>query len=94
MSRGGAQVRRGLLVGYCARKDHPRREKNELLAWLSFFFAVCAALCLPHMAEDEEVEWLKKQFDPTQNVPKGTAIKIQVRVAAVQCMQLRDAAVS
>lgn len=30
--------------------------------------------------EAEEVEWLKKQFQPTDMVNKGTAIKIQVSV--------------
>ena len=29
--------------------------------------------------EDVEVAWLKNQFDPKEHVPKGTAIKIQVR---------------
>jgi hypothetical protein len=32
--------------------------------------------------EAEEVEWLKKQFQPTDMVNKGTAIKIQVSVPA------------
>ena len=44
-----------------------------------------AGYCRPSMdaaadgGEAEELEWLRKQFDPTQHVPKGTAIKIQVR---------------
>ena len=37
----------------------------------------------PLDGESEEVEWLKKQFDPTQNIPKGTAIKIQASLPAL-----------
>ena len=39
--------------------------------------------------EREEVEWLKEQFDPSQHVPKGTAIKIQVSRHAAEVDGIR-----